>query len=546
MFLPLLFSISGFLNGISFFFLGLATLLNNPKKKINQIYFLFSFSVAFWAISYGIWNLPQTLSSKESALFWTRMLNFGALFIPIFFAHWVFLFLGIEKEKKNKIILTLGYLFTLFLALFAFPLSPFTHYFVRDVEPELFFPYWPKPGILYNFYLLFNWVVLLSYVFYCLFKAYKKSSGPQKIQLRYILIGSILGFSGGATNYFLWYDFLPQIAPWGNPLVLTWAIIFPYIVLRYRFMDLRWVLGRTGIYFLSFSSVLLYILILFFFNQKLENPIPNLFLNVFTSLTSILLFLHFFRFFEKIAGRYFYYTFYTLQTTLSELPKKFSQIVELEKLTNLISQSLMDALKLEKVGIVIKEKEEFLPQKLINFKKEKIIDLFNKEKDFLIEYLEKGKGEPLVREEIPFFIERIEDEKEKTNLNLLKEEMEKNKIALFLPLFLQKELIGIILFGDKISRDPYTVQEINLLTNLSSQVSIALSNALSYSKLEKAKEELEKAYNQVLIEKDKFERLYKATLGREMRIIELKEEVRSLKEEIEKLKGKNRELNNTF
>ena len=56
--------------------------------------------------------------------------------------------------------------------------------------------------------------------------------------------------------------------------------------------------------------------------------------------------------------------------------------------------------------------------------------------------------------------------------------------------------------------------------------------------LEKAKEELEKAYNQVLIEKDKFERLYKATLGREMRIIELKEEVRSLKEEIEKLKEK--------
>jgi peptidoglycan hydrolase CwlO-like protein len=55
--------------------------------------------------------------------------------------------------------------------------------------------------------------------------------------------------------------------------------------------------------------------------------------------------------------------------------------------------------------------------------------------------------------------------------------------------------------------------------------------------LEKAKEELEKAYNQVLIEKDKFERLYKATLGREMRIIELKEEVKELRRKLEEKEG---------
>jgi len=82
------FSISGFVNGITFAVLGLLVLLNNPKRKLNRLYALFSFSVVFWAISYGIWNLPQILSAKESALFWTRMLNFGAAFIPILFSHW--------------------------------------------------------------------------------------------------------------------------------------------------------------------------------------------------------------------------------------------------------------------------------------------------------------------------------------------------------------------------------------------------------------------------------------------------------------------------
>jgi hypothetical protein len=227
-----LFSISGFVNGITFAILALLVFFNNPKRKLNRLYALFSFSVVFWAISYGFWLLSK---DYETALFWARMLDFGSLFIPIFFCHWILTFLEIEKERKNKIILTLGYLITLFFALFAF-----TPYYVSRVEPKLFFPYWPMPGILYHFYLLLGWGGLLSYTFYQLWKAYKKTSGYKKEQLKYVLIGGLTGFAGGGTNYFLWYNI--PIAPWGNPLVLVWAIVFPYIVLRYRFMDIKVIL----------------------------------------------------------------------------------------------------------------------------------------------------------------------------------------------------------------------------------------------------------------------------------------------------------------
>jgi len=514
------FSISGFVNGITFAVLGLLVLLNNPKRKLNRLYALFSFSVVFWAISYGIWNLPQILSAKESALFWTRMLNFGSLFIPIFFAHWILTLLGIEKEKRNKIILFLGYLFTLFLAIFAFPLSPFTHYYVSHVEPELFFPYWPKPGILYHFYLLFNWGGLLGYGLYQLIKTYRKTSGFQKAQIKYIIIGMLLGFGGGATNYFLWYDFLPQIAPWGNPLVLAWAIFLSYAVLRYRFMDIRWILGRTGIYTLSFLTVLLYTFGIFFINQKLGDIVSPITLGAFVVITAILLFLYFFRFFERIAGKYFYYTFYTLQTTLTGLAKQLSQTVELDKLTNLISRSLLDALKLDRVGIIIKEpeKKQFLPQQLIKLDKEDILALLAKEDNFLVQYLQKIK-KPIVREEIPFLIKETEKD-ETRKLNLLKEEMEKREIALCLPLFVEEELIGIIILGEKLSGEAYTVQDINLLTTLAAQAAIALNNALSYSEIERRKEELE--------------RVLKAVVGRELRMIELKKKIKELEKKLAK------------
>jgi len=91
---------------------------------------------------------------------------------------------------------------------------------------------------------------LLSYTFYQLWKAYKKTSGYKKEQLKYVLVSGLIGFAGGGTNYFLWYNI--PIAPWGNPLVLVWAIVFSYIVLRYRFMDIKVILtdilvGAVGI-----------------------------------------------------------------------------------------------------------------------------------------------------------------------------------------------------------------------------------------------------------------------------------------------------------
>lgn len=516
----LFFSISSFLNGIIFAVLGLLVYLNNPKRKLNRLYVLMSFSVAFWAISYGIWNLPQIFADKELALFWTRMLNFGSLFIPIFFSHWILTFLEIEKEKRNQIILVLGYLFTFFLAFFAFPLSPFTHYYVSHVEPKLFFFYWPKPGILYYFYLLFFWMGILGYVLFSLWKTYKKSSGYKKAQTKYILIGMILGFSGGGTNYFLWFDI--PVAPWGNPLILSWAVIFPYVVLRYRFMDIRWILGRTGVYSLSFLTVLLYTFLLFFINQKLGTIIFPIVLDVFVVITAILLFLYFFRFFEKIAGKYFYYTFYILQTTLANLTKKLNQTIELDKLTNLINRSFLDAFNLDRVGIILQEseKKQFLPQQLIKYKEEDILALLVKEDNFLAQYLQKIK-KPIVREEIPFFLQEKDiSEEEKRKLNFLKEEMEKREIGLFLPLFIEEELIGIIILGDKLSREAYTVQDFDLLINLTTQVSIAFNNALSYAEIKKRKADLEK--------------FYKLTVGRELRMVELKKKIKELEERLKK------------
>ena len=81
--------------------------------------------------------------------------------------------------------------------------------------------------------------------------------------------------------------------------------------------------------------------------------------------------------------------------------------------------------------------------------------------------------------------------------------------------------MGVIILGNKLSQEAYTVQDLDLLTTLTSQTAVAFNNALSYSEIEKRKADLEK--------------FYKLTVGRELKMIELKKEIERLKKEKEKL-----------
>ena len=76
--------ISHFAVGITAIILGALVLFKDRKNKTNILFFLMSVSVAVWSFSYSVWLLSD---NYDSALFWARALNFGAIFIPIFHFH---------------------------------------------------------------------------------------------------------------------------------------------------------------------------------------------------------------------------------------------------------------------------------------------------------------------------------------------------------------------------------------------------------------------------------------------------------------------------
>jgi len=75
------YAITALINAIASTILGLFIYFKNKKVKINQSFALFCLSVAFWSYAYYFWQIAD---NAKTALFWSRELMFGAIFITIF------------------------------------------------------------------------------------------------------------------------------------------------------------------------------------------------------------------------------------------------------------------------------------------------------------------------------------------------------------------------------------------------------------------------------------------------------------------------------
>ena len=224
------FAFSGFLNFVVSVFIGILVYLKGKDKMENKIFALLTLSAAFWSFGYYFW---QVSTKENSALFWSRFLMVGVIFIPIFYFHFIVTFLDLTEKYKKA--LYGGYSLS-----FLFLILDFTPYFVRNVEPKLFFPFWPKPGIFFHHFLLLFFSFML-YSWYLLIKELRKTKEKiRQQQIKYFLLGTGISLICGSTNYFLWYNI--PIPPYLNIFVPIYVILTAFAILKYHLFEIRVIL----------------------------------------------------------------------------------------------------------------------------------------------------------------------------------------------------------------------------------------------------------------------------------------------------------------
>src|SRR3989338_6010777 len=234
--------LSAFLNGSLSLVLGLFVFLRSPKRGVTQTYFLFTLSVALWSYAYWLWQVSER---PGQALFFCRVLMMGATFIPVLYLHHLFYLLNDVKGKKT--ILRIGYAFC-FLSLTIIP----SDHFITNVTSKLRFQFWPSPGYLFFIYFAIWMAFVVGTVFY-ISRLIPNATGKVRTQLKYILLGTTIGYAGGATNFFLWFNI--PIPPFGNILASAYLLLAAYAIMKFRMMDVEFFVKRSIVFLLSFCVI---------------------------------------------------------------------------------------------------------------------------------------------------------------------------------------------------------------------------------------------------------------------------------------------------
>src|SRR2546425_11068817 len=235
-----LFSLSCILTGIVSLFFGLFVVANRPQAKVNRLWGLVSLSVALWSTGLG---LVTNTTDYHDAVTWLRVHYLGAILIPVFFLHFVFAL--IKKEQVFVLRGTYGLAAVMVILSFAGKLA--------DIVPKASFAFYTEPLEFYPAYVMFFFGAVV-YAHFLILKEYQATLGQRREQIKYLFLGSAVGFVGGSTAFFPVFNW--PIFPYGMYLVALYIVIIGYAILRYRLMDISIVINKGLAYSLLLCVII--------------------------------------------------------------------------------------------------------------------------------------------------------------------------------------------------------------------------------------------------------------------------------------------------
>ena len=430
-----------------------ALILSNRKKDVVVwSYVLWSAVVSGWALGYGI-----TLSGwfgKPVTLFWNRFCHANASFIGIFFLQLAYALTHQLKKKKN-------YMRILYLIGFSLLILVFTPLFVKDLWQMAFFKYQPLGGPLYVYFTLVFFFTITQ-ALWVLYRRMISVEGKEKEQLKIFLIGTIIGYTGGA-NLFIQAHHL-NILPIGVFFISPYVLFTGYAIYKYGFLNIEVLLKKTLIFASLFATVLGTFIGITLLTQELI--IGGRLLGLAISSVVIILGVQPLEdFLIKITDKYLFQKKYDYKQILKSFIDEVITELNLDEIIKSTSDLLSKTLHPENSAILLHNRYE---DKYVSYK------ISNSEKDISLNNNSKVVTLAKTTKDI-FCIEKPGKFTQPTFA--LKKEMEELGARVAIPLMLHNDLIGLMLLGKKKSDEEYSKEDLDILNDLARTEAIAIGNA---------------------------------------------------------------------
>ena len=454
------FGFSSLLILVTSIIMGLVVLTKGAARRLSILWFFFCLSIASWgAVGYFI----SRTSSKETAYVLWQIAECGIIFIPVFYFHFVCALVDFKRKKLIPIVYFL-YFFFVFFNIF------FRRLFIGDLKfiaNQFYWVYCREHITLYPIFYITFWVILLSFAFLLLVKAFLKSQGMFRNQLRYFILGSLVGWVGGHGNFLP--SFGIDIYPYTNILIALYAFIMVYAMFKYRLMDIRVAITFAGIFLFIYTAVLG---VPFYIGYRTKSWILATSVAVVLATVGPMIY----RILQRKAANMLLSEQRRYQKILAQAAGGMAREHNLNRLSKLIVYIVKRTVRINFAAIVIddKEKGQYILKAIRDGSH--VVDWSNfSQKHALVKYLRKEK-EPILYEELPYSL------RESLNFPL--------RIALIIPSFIEDRLLGFLFLGEKLNRQPYIQDDINAFKILSHQTALAIENCFFFDEFKKAQERI--------------------------------------------------------
>ncbi len=450
--------------------LALFVFLYNRQAAENRRFALAALTIAGWIICISFSLVSQTADTIVTL----GRLGFAFASVIPFSLLWMFDAFSTDSGQRLKLkILVPGASCAAFVFL---SLSPWIVAGARIEPGRGSFIYGPAHRAFGIYFLLCFLLALFT-----LWRTIRSAAGTRKLQLRYLLLGILLGGVGAiSTNLVIplvWktskYSFL---GPYFSLLVVSFSA---HAIIRYRLMDIRVVIRQGVVYvsaIIASVSVFLGIAQLYTLASGFDTSrIPLAEALVLAIIVAIV--------FQPLKGwiqlsfnRYVYRETYDFQRTIREASREISSTLDLESLLEYLTATIEATFKAEQVTVYVRSIAE---RGYVARQRQKSSNWTNlalspslSDQSPLVSFM-KSAHRPLVHEEAI---------RHPTHQLIVAAAIELRALggdAVF-PLTDDQSLAGMLVVGPKRSGDPYFPEDIDLLSTLINQAAVAMRNAQLY------------------------------------------------------------------
>lgn len=368
-------------------------------------------------------------------------------------------------------------LFTITTSLLS--ISPFIAETVKIVHQhsEINFGYGIYLYVIYFFFIFFLFIREV-------YTKYKTSVGKEKEKIQYLVLGIIVtGIGAGLTNLLLPILFgYYELSNYGPAFSIVFVSSTAYAIIKYQLFDIRLILGKFFYYLIaSIPAYFTYFLLAFFYESVFSTSINKyafligipvaIVFSMFVNISN--------KFISEYTDSHLINPGYNPLVVLEQLRQRLASALDIDRIGHESLFIIARTIRPNFIGIILKTDNHDNQWISINYKNLPFTnpEVFNT----FIQLLTNHKLNSLVYDEL------ITTDGYDIDLllkNRVRDQMEKLKLSVVIPIRQDFKVTGLLLLGQKEANSPYGRQEVRFLISIAESTSLAVGRALLYQEIQ--------------------------------------------------------------